>query len=241
MTAFELYPEPTHPADHNQPPDLLVQSEIADLYDEAKHWADGEPIADQDTADAITALYDGLHEAGNRADAMRVVEKKPHDEAAAAVQTKWRPFVDAKTGKVAIGKAALGQLLTAWRTKVAAEAAAEAERKRKEAEQLAAEAQAAIRASAGNLEEREKAEVLLVEAKEADKWAGRAEKKATTGTGLRTVWEVAIADQEEALDWAFAENPAAFMDLAQSLAESAVRAGRHQMAGFTVTETKVAH
>jgi len=240
MTAFNLYAEPAHAADHNQPPDLIIQTEIADLYDEARNFADGEPIADQPTADAITALYDGLHAAGKKADEMRVEEKRPHDEAAKAVQEKWRPFIDVKHGKVAIGKAALGQLLTTWRTRIAAEAAAEAERKRKEAEQLAAEAQAAIRASAGNIEEREKAEELLKDAKEADRWAGRAEKKATTGTGLRTVWVATLTDESAALDWAYQRDPASFVALVQGMADAAVRAGARSVPGFTVTETKVA-
>ncbi|TKC54026.1 MAG: hypothetical protein E5Y05_00215, partial [Mesorhizobium sp.] len=36
---------------------------ISDLYDEAKNFADGEPIANQAMHDTVTALYDQIHEA----------------------------------------------------------------------------------------------------------------------------------------------------------------------------------
>lgn len=229
---------------HNGGPPLddeaAIMAAIDDLYGEARNWADGEPIASQEVADAITKLHDSLHDLGKRGDEWRIEEKRPHDEAAQTVQDKWNPYVQPKKGKVALGKAALGELLTAWRTAQAKKAEAEAAAKREEAERLAAAAQAAIRASSGNLEERERAEELLKDAKEADLWAGRAERKATTGTGLRTVWQTTIVDEEAALDWAFSFAPEQFLALALSLAEAEVRVGKRKIAGFTIEERKVA-
>jgi len=229
---------------HNGGPPLddeaAIMASIDDLYSEAKNWADGEPIASQDVADAITKLHDGLHDLGKRGDELRIEEKRPHDEAVQAVQDKWNPYVQPKKGRVALGKAALGELLTAWRLAVTRKAEAEAAAKRLEADKLAEEAQAAIRASAGNLEAREQAESLLEESKLANKWAGRAEKKATTGTGLRTVWETTIDDSDAALTWAYEHRPAEFMALALSLAESEVRVGKRNIPGFAIKEQKVA-
>lgn len=229
---------------HNGGPPLddeaAIMSAIDDLYGEARNWADGEPIASQEVADAITKLHDGLHDLGKRGDELRIEEKRPWDEKVDAVQAKWNPYVQPKKGRVAVAKAALSELLTAWRTAVAAKAAEEAAAKRAEAERLAEEAQAAIRASAGNLAERELAEEKLAEAKDANKWANRAEKKATTGTGLRTTWVTTIADEAEALTWAYEHRPDEFLALALSLAESEVRVGKRKIAGFNIEERKIA-
>jgi hypothetical protein len=217
----------------------LIKQEIEDLYDEARNFADGEPIDSAEMHDAISALYDGLHESGKRADELRVAEKKPLDEKIDAIQALYNPLIQPKKGKVAIGKDVLSTLLAAWRKKVADAAAAKAAEARKEAEELAAAAQAAIRSSSGNLEAREAAEELLKEAKYADKFANRANKAATTGTGLRTVWVATITDEEAALEWAYTTDPAAFIDLVQSMADSKVRIGTRSIPGMLITETKV--
>lgn len=230
--------------DPNAPPAptpfSLIATEIDDLYDEAKNFADGEPISTPEVAEAMTALYNGLHDAGKKADELRVAEKKPHDDAAAAVQARFKPYVDPKSGKVALGKSALGSLLTAWRTKVAEEKAAAAAKAAEEAAAVVAEAQAAIRASAGNLEAREQAELLLDESKRAVKIAAKADKAATTGTGLRTKWVATVTDPEEALNWAYEKHPEAFVELVQSLANTAVLHGLRSIPGFAVEETKIA-
>ena len=222
---------------HNQPPPHIAAfQEIDDLYGEARNWADGEPIADQEMHDAVTTLYDKLSEAGKRADELRKEEKRPHDEAAKAVQAKYKPVLT----KVDNGKSALGDLLSAYR---AAEQRKKAEAARlawEEADRKAAEAQAALRASRGNLEERERAEEMLAEAKAADKGARRQDKAATTGTGLRTVWTAELVDAEAGLDWAYGRDPARFTELVQAMANEAVRGGLRQVPGFRVEEKKVA-
>lgn len=244
-TEFDLYPEPTNdnapqPGHNNPPPDVTVQQRIDDLYDEAKNFADGEAIASQEMHDELEKLYNGLHEAGKEAEELRKAEKKPHDDAAAAVQAKWNPYVQAKRGKVDMGKAALGDLLAVWRRKVQEEKAARAAEAAALAAKLEQEAQDAIRVSSGNLEERERAEERLAESKEASKFARRTEKAATTGTGLRSVWKADLVDPGAALDWAFERDEAAFLALVQSMADGAVRGGLRDVPGFRVWEDKVA-
>jgi hypothetical protein len=232
---------------HNQPPEEpaptpfdLIKQEIEDLFDEAKHWCDGEPIADQPTHDAIEKLRDGIHEAGKRADALRVEEKKPLDEQVKAVQDKFNPLIQPKKGKVDLAKSTLDTLLTPWRTRVAAEKAAEAARIAEEAASAKRAADEAIRQSSGNLAARETAEELLAEAKKLERGASRAWKGATTGTGLRTTWDVTLVDEEAAMEWCWARAKAEVLAVAQKNAEEAVRGGVRAVPGFAVTERKVA-
>lgn len=226
---------------HNQPPEVAIFAEIDDLYDEARNWADGEPITSQEMADAITALREGIHEAGKRADALRVEEKKPHDDAAKAVQDKYNPYVQPKKGRVDMAKSALDALLTPWRTRVAAEKAAKAARIAAEAEAARAAAQAAMQASAGNLAEREAAEELLADAKALERGAKKADKAATTGLGLRTVWFAELVDEEAAMDWLWARAKDEVLAVAQRNADELVRSGVRQVPGFVVREEKRAN
>lgn len=221
-----------------------VKKEIEDLFDEAKNFCDGEPIVDEAMHDAITKLYDGLHDAGKRADALRVAEKKPLDDQVKAIQDKFNPLIQPKRGKVDMGKSALGDLLAAYRARIAAEKRAEAERVAKLAAEAEAAARAAMAESAGNLEARVIAEEFVDNAKAWTKAAKSAEKAATTGLGLRTVWVAvpgtAAGDEEKRLDWAYGRAPDRFAELVQQMANEAVRANVRTIPGFVVEERKVA-
>lgn len=228
---------------HNQPPPSdfdIIRQEIEDLYEEAKNFADGEPIASQEMHDAIEQLRTQLHDAGKRADALRVEEKKPLDDKIKAIQDAYNPLIQPKRGRVDMAKSALDALLTPWRTRVAQEKAAESARVAAAAEAARRQATEAIRASSGNLAEREAAEELLADAKKLERQAGRANKAATTGTGLRTVWRAELVDEAAALDWFWGERPDAFRELIQSLADEAVRRGVRKIQGFVVRDEKVA-
>jgi hypothetical protein len=227
-------------AGHNAPPEAAIFQEIDDLYEEARNWADGEPITSREMADAITKLREGIHEAGKKADALRVEEKKPHDDAAKAVQDKYNPYVQPKKGRVDLAKSVLDSLLTPWRTRVAAEKAAEAARVAAEAEAARLAAQEAMQASAGNLAEREAAEELLADAKALEKTARRSEKAATTGLGLRTVWDAVLVDEEAAMDWLWARAKDEVLAVAQRNADELVRSGVRSVPGFRVVDRKVA-
>lgn len=231
------------PKDHNQPPETpfdTVKQEIEDLFEEAKNFADGEPISDQATHDAIEKLRDGIHEAGKRADALRVEEKKPLDDQVKAIQDRYNVYIKPKSGKVDLAKSTLDTLLTPWRTAKAAAAAHEAARVAAAAEAARVAAQEAIRASTGNLVAREEAEELLADAKRLEKTAKRADKAATVGTGLRTVWRAELVDEETAMDWLWARAKEEVLAVAQRNADEHVRGGARQVPGFVVREEKVA-
>ncbi|MFC7067424.1 hypothetical protein [Brucella rhizosphaerae] len=232
---------------HNNPPTSAyeaIRQEIEDLFDESKNFADGEAIDSAALAEAVTELHDKLHDAGKRADEVRKDEAKPHDDAKAEIQTRYNKLIgNTKTsgkGKVVLGKEVLQGLLTPWRNKVAAEKEAAARAAREEADRVIREAQEAMQASAGNLEAREQAEELVKEAKQADRWAKREDKAATTGTGLRSVWHADMIDEGIALDWAYGRAPERFKAVVQAMAEETVRAGMRQVPGFKVREERVA-
>ena len=129
-------------------------------------------------------------------------------------------FVDPKFRGLKVGEALLRRLA------------------REEADAKIAAATAAIRESSGNLAERETAEELLKEAKQADRFAKRQDKAATTGTGLRTVWVATLKEPDAALDWAYGREPLRFTELVQQMANEAVRSGARSVPGFDVTEEK---
>lgn len=219
----------------------VISERVEALYMEAKNWADGEPIATQEQHDAVESLHDMLHEAGKEADAARVEEKKPLDDQVAEIQKRWNTLIGntkAQKGKVVLGKEALQAVLTPWRQARERERQEAARRAREEAERLAQEAQQAMRASSGNLEAREEAEVIYQEARQAERTANRADRAATQGTGLRSVWHADLVDAEKALDWAYSREPTRFTALVQQMADEAVRGGLRTVPGFAVREER---
>nr|WP_064246999.1 hypothetical protein [Rhizobium leguminosarum]OAP95127.1 hypothetical protein A4U53_18065 [Rhizobium leguminosarum] len=243
MTAAEFDPTAMATIGHNQPeptPFDAVKQEIEDLFEEACHWADGEPISDQATHDAIEKLRDGIHEAGKRADALRVEEKKPLDDQVKAIQDRYNVYIKPKSGKVDLAKSTLDTLLTPYRTAKAAAAAQEAARVAAAADAARVAAQEAMRASSGNLTARADAEELAAEAKRLEKTAKRADKAATVGTGLRTIWKAVLEDEEAAMDWLWARAKEEVLAVAQRNADEVVRGGVRVVPGFRVVESKVA-
>lgn len=220
----------------NMTPFDEVVFEIDALYDEAANWADGTDVESQEQCDALDALDKALLAADKKREAIRKDEAKPFDDGKAAVQAKHNPVKD----KVARARDVLSKPRSAWKAKVEAEKRAAAERARRESEEEARKAQEAIRASAGDLQAREEAEALLSNAKEAEAFAKRENKRANTGNGLRTYFVATMTSPRDAVAAMWKANPQAFVDLAQDLADKAVRAGTREIAGFEITEHKKA-
>jgi len=237
---------------HNNPPEAtpfdLSKQEIDDLVMEAKNWLDGLPIRSQDEADQIGALIDGLRKAISAADARRVEENKPFDEGKAAVQAKYAPLIaDTKREKGAAVRAleACKVTLTAWLTKVEDEKRAAAEAARKEAEEKAAIAQAAIRAASGaDFATKEDAEDLLRQAKQAEKVAKKVEAApvgafgGSRAVGLRRSWKPVLTDATEAARWAWRDKRGELEAFLVDLAEKEVRTGARSIPGFDVIEER---
>ncbi len=229
-----------HSNQRNISPFEEICLEIDDLYHEAKNWADGENIVNQDQHDAVEKIYKALHEAGKKADALRVEEKKPLDDQVNAIQARYNPYIQPKKGKVDVGKDALNALLAIWRKKIADEKARAAEEARKEALAREEAARKAMQASRGNLEAREEAEKMVEESRKALASAKKLEKQATVGTGLRTTWSATMVDERAAIAHYWSTHKQDFIDLAQSLADADVRRGVRSIEGFKITEEKKA-
>lgn len=219
-----------------------ILKNIDALYEEATHWADGTDVESQEQHDAVTLIRDTIHELGKKADAIRVKEKEPHDKAAAAVQSEFNPYIQPKKGKVDRAKSCLDAVLARYRIKLQREKDEIARKEREAAEAEKRAAEAAIRESRGNLLAREEAEQKLEEAKKQERFARRAEKDATTRTGLRTIKRMTMPEdgRAKALDWAFERDEEAFFALAIQMATEFHRATTRVPPGFELVEEKVA-
>lgn len=120
-------------------PFQALEQEISDLTEQAEAWLASTVIDDQRKADKARNWQNMLLTANKKAEAMRVEEKRPHDEAAAAVQAKFRPLLDNSVRSAGALKRAYEQFMVAEEKRQreaaarkfeAEKAAAEAERKR---------------------------------------------------------------------------------------------------------------
>jgi hypothetical protein len=240
--------EPIHLT--NATPFDLIADHLEDLISEARNFADGEPVASQGQADAVSALIESLRIAAKDADAERVRENKPHDDAKAAVQAKYAPLIaDPKNknpGKVWKAIDALKACLQPYLAKLDAEKR-EAERVAREAADKAAKdaADAMRAAAADDLQAREEAEALIADAEAAAKLAKAAagDKAHATGgsraMGLRSVWKAELKDAQIAAGFFWKRDPSVFNAFLQKLADEDVRAGKRSIPGFDVTEARV--
>lgn len=226
----------------NRAPWEIAFDEIQAFYDEAKNWAsEGFTIESQQQADQIDELDKALLKLGQEADELRVTEKAPYDQLIDEIQSRYNPYIQPKKGKVDIARASLKALLTSWRVEQQRVKDAEARRIREEAEEAERVAQQAFaQTSVADIEQREEAERMAERAATLAKQANKATKAATTGTGLRTKWVATMTDQRAAVAAMWKHDPQAFLNLAQELADQAVRAGSRKFDGFEITEQKVA-
>lgn len=216
----------------NSPPEIAFSMAIDDLYEEAKNFIDGSPIATEGQAEAIATIFDQLKALRRDGDAQRKAEKKPHDDAGKAVQAKWVPILD----KADIAIKAIEKPLSAYRAAVLAEQHRIAEQARIEAENARL---AALQAKDDDsLEGLEQLETLRSIADAAEKQARRAAPKGPTG--LRTYWEGEVTNYSQALAWIRANEPERLKMAIDAMVKEAVNSGVRRMDGVVITERKKA-
>lgn len=236
-------------AGHNQPPALtpleLARETIADLSMEAGNWCDGEPIANGEQAKAVAKLLDDARKAEKRFDADRKVEKAPHDEAAKAVDSAWRPVLADAKRIVEVSKAAQ----TVWLINLDDEKRALEAATRKVAEEAAAAAQAAIAKSAsGSLADTKARDAAIEDAKRAEQVAHFAanEKAGAKAEGmaravsLRTTWRAEVTDRRALLNYIAKTHPDDLSAFLTDWAARAVRGGNHNIPGVSAWEERAA-
>ena len=217
---------------HNRDP----LTAIDDLFAEASGWLDGDmDVTTKKQADALVRLKRELREAGNVADAARKEEAAPFDAGKAAVQAKFNPYVQPKKGKVDRAIAMIQEVLGPWLLEQTRLKRANDERLAAEAIKAKSDADAAIQASAGDLEAREEAEHRLEDAKEAEKIAARA-LKTNVVKGAQSRWDVELVDRTAAARFLWTKYPERFDALLVDMAKDMVMDGKREIPGFQITE-----
>lgn len=215
---------------NNPPADAAFSLHVDSLFALLSDTLAGGEVGTDEQEAAIDALLDDFRKAGKDADNARIVEKRPHDDAAKAVQAKWKPILD----KADRGAAACKDALTPYRM-LKQRAKDEAARKaREEAEARAREAQEALRQS-DDLEARFAAEQKLEAAQKLTAVANKIDRAAT---GLRTYWTHRIINRRELLLHVLDRYPEDLADMLNELVRQKVVAGVREMPGVEVTEAK---
>ena len=220
---------------HNRTPFDDASDAVEAVWTEAQHWLDGATVSTQAEADAIGTLLDMARKAKKATDEARVVEKKPHDDAAAAVQARYKPLTARCDAISDAAKKALQPFLVAQeaakreRERVAREAAEAAQR----------EAQAAF-AKAQGLAEREAAEaaaerarVAEIQARVAAKDTGRA-KGGARAISLREHKVAVVTDLHKLMAWVWNNDRSALAGWAETYVAGALRAGQPMPEGADV-------
>lgn len=121
----EGWPDLPPAAGHNLglTPFETLANELAGEKAEIDRLLTAGPIKDKATADRLSNWTARISDIKTRADAERVAEKRPHDDAASAVQAKWKPLVDDAAALARRMKDAIGAYLTEQAKAAAAERA----------------------------------------------------------------------------------------------------------------------
>lgn len=230
------------PIGHNAPPKLDAYSmALDDAYTTAKDFLDGKPIENQGQADAVGRIVGEVKKLKKDADDARAEEKRPHDEAAKAVQAKWKPLLERAETIIKAAQKPLSDYLN----KLAAEQREAEEKAREEAARKAQEAVEASRAAEGSIEAVEHARALEKDADKAQREAAKLGKQKAHVTGmdraigLRTYKVATVTDRKAALLWIAKHDPEALEQFVIGYANA--HAPTRPMDGVEVTvERKVA-
>lgn len=206
--------------------DVSLAEQIANYAAQALAWLKKAGIKDTKSKDTAANYRAELIRLSKEADAQRTAEKKPHDDAAKAVQLKWKPLIDTadvaaeelRNGLTAYMSAEKRRLEAEQRAKWEAEqkaaASARAEIEAKRAQQVADDPIAALTSPEPELPMAPPhPEPVKVQA------GGQRGRK----TGLREVTRYVVTDHAKAL--AFFADSEDVKDIVAKLSERASKAG----------------
>lgn len=205
---------------HNNPPPFEAWSmHIESLFEVANGITD---VTTDEQEASLDELLDEFRKARKEADGERAAEKKPHDDAAKAVQAKWKPLLD----RCDLATSEIKARLTPYRTAKLEAKNAAARKAREEAEAKQRAAQEALRSD--DLEARFQGEIEL---KAASKLATSANKLERQATGLRTYQVADVTDRRALLEHVMRTDPDALTDWLADYARKALPA---QLPGVTI-------
>ena len=214
---------------HNLPPAEKHAQAIDELFELVSDSTSGGQVTTDEQDAALDSLLDDIRKARKAADADRVAEKKPHDEAGKAVQAAYKPVLD----KADTAMAEIKRLLTPYRT---AKQRAKDEAARKAREEAEAKERAAREAleTSDDLTERFEAESQLAQAKKLTSVANKIDR---TATGLRSRQVAVVTDRRALLEYVMRNDADT---LTAWLSDYAQRALPSQLPGVTIEREQVA-
>lgn len=213
---------------HNNPPAFEAHSlNIEDLFALISGTTAGAQVSTDEQETALDDLLDDVRKARKAADAERAAEKKPHDDAAAAVQARWKPLL----AKCDMATLEIKKLLTPYRDAKQKAKDAAAAKAREEAAAKLAQAQAALK-QPEDLEAKFEAETQLAA---ANKLTAIANKLDRAPTGLRTHWQHKIINRRDLLKHVMERYPEDLADMLNEFVRIKVVAGVRDMPGVEIT------
>ena len=215
---------------NNPPADAAFALHIDELFTLLSDTLAGGEVDSDEKEAAIDGLLDDFHKAWKDADKERAAQKKPHDDAAKAVQALWKPIID----KADTGKRACSEAITPYRTAKQRAKEEGARKAREEAEAIERAAQEALRQS-DDLEAKFNAEHELEQAK---KLAAVANKIDRAPTGLRTRYIHRIINRRELLLHVVERYPEDLADMLNEFVRQKVAGGLREMPGVEIIEEK---
>lgn len=193
------------PRDHNGPPlvdpEIIAQTKakVEDFAASAGEWLAVGQIASAEQAGELADYIAGARQVWKRVDEARVAAKKPHDDAAKAVQGMFTPLLETITRCVDKLKPMQADWLRREQARLDAERAEQ--RRAADAARIAAEEAAAIAASTNSISGELEAERLQKQAADLEKAANRevrANVQSASGGGrtmaLRKIKKARITD-----------------------------------------------
>jgi len=207
---------------NNPPASIAFSMHIDDLFSTADSIT---TIENDEQEAAVDELLGELRKARKDGDAIRATEKRPHMDAAKAVDDEWREPLR----KADIAADALKARLTPYRTAKQAAKDEAARKVREEAEARQKAAQAALKSD--DLEQRYQAEIEL---KAAGKLSAVGNKIEREATGLRTYWQAEVERHETLLRWIQDNDADALRAWLDAYAKAAVNRGKRSLAGTRI-------
>jgi len=207
---------------NNPPAAIAFSMHIDDLFSTADSIT---TIENDEQEAAVDELLGELRKARKEGDAIRATEKRPHMDAAKAVDDEWREPLR----KADIAADALKARLTPYRTAKQAAKDEAARKVREEAEARQKAAQAALKSD--DLQDRYQAEIDL---KAAGKLSAVANKIEREATGLRTYWQAEVERHETLLRWIQDNDADALRAWLDAYAKAAVNRGTRSLAGTRI-------
>lgn len=211
---------------HNGAPAFdAMEMHIADLFALVADTTAGATVTTDEQEAALDDLLDQMRQARKDADAERIAEKRPHDDAAKAVQVKWLPLLR----RCEIGADEIKRLLTPYREQKQREKDEAARQARAEADAHQKAAEDALRS--GDMGQKLAGEADLAAAK---KLAVVANKLDRAPTGLRTAYRAEVTDMTAFARWAWANRRAEVEAFFTDLATQEARRGPVEIPGLII-------